>query len=347
MDADITYRSGRPAPRGARAAGRAGPGSGERLRILLGFVALIWLVELVDLFLFRGALDGAGIRPRSENGLWGVILAPFLHAGLAHLIANTVPLLVLGWLVIVRGVRDFLGVTLLVTLVAGLGVWIFGRPATIHLGASGLVFGYLGYLLLRGFWERSLLAIGIALVAGFLYGGALLGRPPRPARRLLGGAPLRPRRGRRGGQRPPPAREPGQRAYPVPFGRAALRSARRRSRAAVRCLQGLHALHQPPYQAQESGQHAGRVGPAGRVALAPAVPFPPAPAAAPPRRPLRGRLGPGGGATGTGRAGLATASRCRASARLLRSSPVRGTPILGNHSTTWRSQSSASNHHCP
>jgi membrane associated rhomboid family serine protease len=141
-------------------------------------VALIWLVELVDLFLFRGALDGAGIRPRSENGLWGVILAPFLHAGPAHLIANTVPLLVLGWLVIVRGVRDFLGVTLLVTLVAGLGVWIFGRPATIHLGASGLVFGYLGYLLLRGFWERSLLAIGIALVAGFLYGGALLGVLP-------------------------------------------------------------------------------------------------------------------------------------------------------------------------
>jgi membrane associated rhomboid family serine protease len=179
VDADTTYRSGAsqgfPGRPGTRSRGAE---LWERLRILLGFVALIWLVELVDLILFRGALDGAGIRPRSENGLWGVILAPFLHAGPAHLIANTVPLLVLGWLVIVRGVRDFLGVTLLVTLVAGLGVWIFGRPATIHLGASGLVFGYLGYLLLRGFWERSLLAVGIALVAGFLYGGALLGVLP-------------------------------------------------------------------------------------------------------------------------------------------------------------------------
>jgi membrane associated rhomboid family serine protease len=174
VDADITYRSGAGGPD----VRTRGAGLWERLRILLGFVALIWLVELVDLFLFRGALDRAGIRPRSESGLWGVVLAPFLHAGPAHLIANTVPLLVLGWLVIVRGIQDFLRVTLLVVLVAGLGVWLFGRPATIHLGASGVVFGYLGYLLLRGFWERSLIAIGIALVAGFLYGGALWGVLP-------------------------------------------------------------------------------------------------------------------------------------------------------------------------
>jgi membrane associated rhomboid family serine protease len=174
VDADIAYRSGTRSP-DARA---RGAGLWERLRILLGFVALIWLVEIADLFLFRGALDGAGIRPRSESGLWGVVFAPFLHAGPAHLIANTIPLLVLGWLVIMRGIQDFLRVTLLVILVAGLGVWIFGRPATIHLGASGIVFGYLGYLLLRGFWERSLIAIGIALVAGFLYGGALWGVLP-------------------------------------------------------------------------------------------------------------------------------------------------------------------------
>ena len=158
------------------------PGAGTdlaaRLRVLFGFVALIWLVELVDLFVFRGALDRAGIRPRSESGLWGIAFAPFLHAGLAHLLANTIPLLVLGWLVLVRGLRDWLWVTVVVVLVGGLGVWLFGRPGTVHVGASGLIFGYLGYLLLRGLFERSLVAIGIAVLAGVLYGGALWGVLP-------------------------------------------------------------------------------------------------------------------------------------------------------------------------
>ena len=158
------------------------PGAGAdlaaRLRVLFGFVALIWLVELVDLFVFRGALDRSGIRPRSESGLWGIAFAPFLHAGLAHLLANTIPLLVLGWLVLVRGLRDWLWVTVVVVLLGGLGVWLFGRPGTVHVGASGLIFGYLGYLLLRGFFERSLVAISIAVLAGVLYGGALWGVLP-------------------------------------------------------------------------------------------------------------------------------------------------------------------------
>jgi membrane associated rhomboid family serine protease len=167
-----------PPPSPASRATAAGPDFAGRFRVLLGFVALIWLVELVDLLLFGGALDRAGIRPRSEGGLWGIVLAPFLHAGPAHLIANTVPLLVLGWLVMVRGMRDWLWVTVVVVLLGGLGVWLFGRPATIHVGASGLAFGYLGYVLMRGFFERSLAAIAIAVVAGLLYGGALWGVLP-------------------------------------------------------------------------------------------------------------------------------------------------------------------------
>ena len=140
---------GRPRPAAPRT------GLGLRLVLLSGFIALIWLVELTDLVVFHGALDRAGIRPRTESSLWGIAYAPFLHAGLAHLIANTVPLLVLGWLVLVRGLRDWLWVTVVVVLVGGLGVWLFGRPGTVHIGASGLIFGYLGYLLLRGFGSAA------------------------------------------------------------------------------------------------------------------------------------------------------------------------------------------------
>jgi membrane associated rhomboid family serine protease len=159
--------------------GAVGTALWTRLRVLLAFVALLWLVELADLLVFRGALDANGIRPRTEAGLVGILFAPFLHAGLAHLMANTIPLLVLGWLVLLRGLRSFLWVTVVVVLLGGLGVWLLGRPATVHVGASGLIFGYLGYLLLRGFWERSVTAIAIALVASALYGGALWGVLPR------------------------------------------------------------------------------------------------------------------------------------------------------------------------
>ena len=169
---------GRPGRPIARVPDAADATLWTRLRLLVALVALIWLVELADLLVFRGALDVNGIRPRREEGLMGILFAPFLHAGLAHLMANTVPLLVLGWLVLLRGLRSFVWVSVVVVLLGGLGVWVFGRPATVHVGASGLIFGYLGYLLLRGFWERSLAAIAIALVAGVLYGGALWGVLP-------------------------------------------------------------------------------------------------------------------------------------------------------------------------
>jgi len=143
-----------------------------------GFVSVIWLTELVDLLFLRGSLDYLGIRPRDLGWLWGIVLAPFLHGGMAHLIANTVPLLVLGWLVAVRRRVDFFLVTAVVTLLGGLGVWLLARPGTIHLGASGVVFGYLGYLLLRAWFERSAAAMLVALIAGFLYGGALWGLLP-------------------------------------------------------------------------------------------------------------------------------------------------------------------------
>ena len=149
-----------------------------RARVLAGLVGLMWLEEIADLVIFHGALDAGGIRPRTPAGLWGILFAPFLHGGFAHLLANTVPLLVLGWLVVLRSLRDFVWVSAVAVLLGGLGVWLFGGPNTVHIGASGLVFGYLGYLFLRGYWERSLSAVLIAVVAGVLYGGALWGILP-------------------------------------------------------------------------------------------------------------------------------------------------------------------------
>jgi membrane associated rhomboid family serine protease len=142
-------------------------------QILLGFVAALWAIEIVDTFLLRGGLDYFGIRPRKLIGLRGVLLAPLLHGNLQHLAANTTPLLMLGWLVMLRGLPDFLGVTAFVWLVSGLGVWLFAPTRSNHIGASGLVFGYFGFLLLRGYFERSFGAIAISVIVGLLYGSLI------------------------------------------------------------------------------------------------------------------------------------------------------------------------------
>jgi membrane associated rhomboid family serine protease len=151
----------------------------ERGRAVLGLVGAIWVVSLADLLL-GGALKRLGIEPRDVGGLVGIPLAPFLHRGLGHLASNTVPLLVLGAMVALRGVKDFWWCTLLVTVVGGLGVWLFARPA-IHVGASGVVFGYLGFLVSAGWFERRPSSIAIALLVVFLYSGVLWGILPGQA----------------------------------------------------------------------------------------------------------------------------------------------------------------------
>ena len=149
-----------------------------RVGLLLGFVGLLWVVELADLLFLGGGLDYLGIRPRDPSWLWGIPLAPFLHGGLRHLIANTAPLLILGGLVLLRRRLDYVLVTVIVALAGGFGVWLFAPRNTVHLGASGVAFGYLGYLIARTWFERSLTSLAIALVAGFLYSGALFGVLP-------------------------------------------------------------------------------------------------------------------------------------------------------------------------
>ena len=152
----------------------------RQLTVLGVLVALLWGLEIVDLF-FGGSLDGWGIRPRTWSGLGHILTAPWVHVGFGHLIANTIPLVVLGFLVLMRGMRDFVVVAVIAALVSGLGVWLFGGARTLHLGASGVIFGLLGYLLARAYFERSWVALGFAAVAVVLYGGMLWGvLPGRP-----------------------------------------------------------------------------------------------------------------------------------------------------------------------
>jgi membrane associated rhomboid family serine protease len=153
-----------------------------QLTILGGFVAIFWLVELIDLFIFQSHLDNFGIAPHTLIGLRGIIFAPFLHGGLGHLIANTLPFLVLGWLVMWQRTSDFFIVTPIIMLVGGLGTWLFGSPSSVHIGASGLIYGYFGFLLLRGFYERNIASILLSLVVFFLYGGIIWGVLPTDPR---------------------------------------------------------------------------------------------------------------------------------------------------------------------
>lgn len=149
------------------------------LLIVGGMLAVMWAVELIDL-LPSTNLDRWGIRPRTTRGLWGIPASPFLHTGLGHLIANTLPFVVLGAFIAIGDAVRFVQVTVIVALVSGLGTWLFASPGTIHIGASGLVFGYLTYLVVRGFFAGKPLWILGGLIVLAFYGGILWGLLPRP-----------------------------------------------------------------------------------------------------------------------------------------------------------------------
>jgi membrane associated rhomboid family serine protease len=148
--------------------------------VIVLFVALLYVVELVDTLLGH-RLDAQGIEPREADGLDGVLWAPLLHAGWPHLVGNTLPLLVFGFLVLLAGVARWAAVTAVVWLVGGLGTWLVAPAHTVHLGASILAFGWLVHLLLRGFFSRRLRQVLLGLVLLALYGGLLVGvLPGRP-----------------------------------------------------------------------------------------------------------------------------------------------------------------------
>lgn len=141
---------------------------------LLGLVAIMWVAEMVDVVL-GGRLDGLGIEPRDTDGLIGIGLAPFLHAGFGHLIANTIPLLLMGFAIALSGLARVVAVTAIVALVSGLGTWLIAPAGTVHIGASGLVFGYATYLISRGIFSRNLLHLVLGGVIVLVFGTVLLG----------------------------------------------------------------------------------------------------------------------------------------------------------------------------
>ncbi|MDJ0396294.1 rhomboid family intramembrane serine protease [Rhodococcus sp. G-MC3] len=142
-----------------------------------GFVVLLWVIELIDVA-SGSRIEDAGINPRTVDGLWGILFAPVLHDDWAHLIANTVPLLVLGFLVLLSGIGRGLTATGIIWIVAGVGTWLIGGAYSNHIGASSLVFGFIAYLLTRGIFARNIGQLALGVVVFVIYGGALWGVLP-------------------------------------------------------------------------------------------------------------------------------------------------------------------------
>jgi membrane associated rhomboid family serine protease len=146
-----------------------------RARMLIGFVVALWFLGLVNIALLGKSLNTLGIRPRTVSGLAGILLAPLLHGSVKHLLGNTSAFLILGGLLLLEGVETFWIVTAIATLTGGLGIWLLGGKNTNHIGASGIIFGYLGFLILRGYFTREIFSTLISLLV-FLYYGSLLWR---------------------------------------------------------------------------------------------------------------------------------------------------------------------------
>jgi membrane associated rhomboid family serine protease len=143
----------------------------KELRGVLVFVGVVWCAFLVGLVLPFG-INSFGVTPRSLIGLVGIPLMPFLHADLKHLLSNTVPLAVL--LVLLAGSQaKWWAVVIYLVLIGGALLWLFGRPMT-HVGASGLIYGLIAFLLVSGFSERRVVPLVVSIVVGFLYGGTLI-----------------------------------------------------------------------------------------------------------------------------------------------------------------------------
>lgn len=155
---------------------------------IVSFVALLYVVEIIDTVL-GNRLDQDGIRPLQTDGLWGILWAPLLHGGWPHLIANTVPALVLGFLMTLAGMGRFIAATAIIWVLGGFGTWLIGnigvhcpyvgvQCTTTHIGASGLIFGWLTFLIVFGFFTRTVWEIVVGVIVALVYGGVLLGVLP-------------------------------------------------------------------------------------------------------------------------------------------------------------------------
>jgi membrane associated rhomboid family serine protease len=154
---------------------------------IVSFVVLLWVIELFD-SLSNHRLDNNGIRPLETDGLMGIVFAPLLHANWQHLMANTVPALILGFLMTLAGLSRFIFATAIIWILGGLGTWLIGNVGaptyggvhveTNHIGASGLIMGWLTFLIVFGFFTRNVWQIVVGVIVLFVYGSVLLGVLP-------------------------------------------------------------------------------------------------------------------------------------------------------------------------
>lgn len=159
-----------PAGSATPAKKRAVPENLRTAVVVVGSLAAVMVIVQVVNWAMAYRLDQFGIEPRSWSGLWGVLTAPLIHGSWAHLWSNLVPLVVMGVLITVGGLRQFVAVTVLVWLVSGLGVWLVAPSFSVTVGASGVVFGWLTFLIVRGIWTRTWPHILLGLVLLVLYG---------------------------------------------------------------------------------------------------------------------------------------------------------------------------------
>jgi membrane associated rhomboid family serine protease len=143
----------------------------KALFVMVAFLAILWIVQVANALDHYQLTNDYGIRPRDLGSLPDILAAPFLHVSWTHIESNSGPLFIFGFLAAYRGVVRFLGLTALVIVVSGLAAWFFGSPSTIGVGASGVVFGYLGYILVRGFFDRhgTDILIGAVMALCFAY----------------------------------------------------------------------------------------------------------------------------------------------------------------------------------
>ncbi|MBM7368591.1 rhomboid family intramembrane serine protease [Gordonia hydrophobica] len=168
--------SGVPLPQPSPAAPTPTPRWKRSGITMVAIVIVLFVIEAIDVGM-NGRLDQNGILPRQVSGLDGIIWAPFLHADFAHLIGNLIPGAILGFLLLMSG--RFLGVTAIVWVVSGFGVWLTGPSGTVTIGASGVVFGWLTYLLVRGIFNRDVWQVLGGVVLFAVYGGLLWGMLPQ------------------------------------------------------------------------------------------------------------------------------------------------------------------------
>jgi membrane associated rhomboid family serine protease len=142
--------------------------------IMLLMLAGMWMLELLDQ-LSGNQLDQLGIHAREVDGMPEILTAPFLHAGWDHLISNSLPFAVLGFLVLLSGLARWLVASLIIIVISGLTAWFLTPANTIILGASGLIFGWMTYLLARGLWSRRPAQVVIAVLVLLVYGGLIWG----------------------------------------------------------------------------------------------------------------------------------------------------------------------------